>query len=693
MTKRENRLAREKSPYLRQHAANPVDWYPWGEEALSKAKAEDKPIFLSIGYSTCHWCHVMERESFENEEVARLMNDAFVCIKVDREERPDVDSIYMTTCMMMTGRGGWPLTVLMTPDMRPFFAATYIPRESRPGMTGMLDLVPSVKSIWSERRAEVLQSAMQVSEALQKLRPSSGGMPDAKTLAEAYKQLSGIYDQARGGFGQSPKFPSPHTLLFLMRMHARTGDQQPLAMASSTLHAMRRGGIFDHLGLGFHRYSTDAAWLLPHFEKMLYDQAGLALAYGEAYQITGDPLFRQAAEEIHDYVSTDLMHPDRAFFCAEDADSEGEEGKFYVWTMAEVREVLGDADAELAAKIFGLAKEGNFADEATGELTGANVLHLKKPVSSIASDLKMTPEEFEAAFSRIRQRLLAAREKRERPMRDDKVLADWNGYYIAALAANARAFGRSDLTTRARHAADFVLANMRAEDGGLLHSYMDGEAAIPGFLDDYAYIVWGLTELYQACLEPLYLTAALDLAERMLVLFSDSERGGFYLTSKDGEELIHRPKEGSDGAMPSGNSTAAFALAKLGRLTGRSELEDMAQRTLMAFSKDMDRGPANYCMMLCALDFLLGPTSEVAVAGDKNAADTRALVDAVNRAYLPRAVLLLAGKDMAGIAPFTAQMQPGEGGAAQAFVCENFACQAPVSEPEGLLEILNEKPD
>ena len=687
MTERRNRLAKEKSPYLQQHAANPVDWFPWGEEAFARAREQDKPVFLSIGYSTCHWCHVMERESFEDEETARLMNEAFVCVKVDREERPDVDSIYMNTCMMMTGRGGWPLTIVMTPDKRPFFAATYIPRESRTGMTGMRDLVPSIREIWANRRDEIMEAADQVTGALKKLHPEAGDMPDVKAMAAAYKQLAGIYDQANGGFGRSPKFPSPHTLMFLLRMHDRANDRQPLSMATATLKAMRRGGVFDHLGYGFHRYSTDEKWLLPHFEKMLYDQAGLALAYGEAFQATGDEFFRRAAEEIHDYVSTDLMHPDRAFYCAEDADSEGEEGKFYVWSMDEVRTVLGEKDAEIAAKVFNLSDQGNFRDEATGEKTGANVLHLKKPLSYAASDLNMPQEELETRLDGIRKRLLGARARRERPMRDDKILADWNGYYIAALAANARAFGRSDLTTRARHAADFVLGKMLKDDGGLHHRFKDGEAGIDGFLDDYAFMIWGLVELYQAGFEASYLKSALSLAEHMIAKFSDSERGGFFLTAKDGEQLIHRPKEGSDGAMPSGNSAAAFALAKLARLTGRSELEDMAARTVSAFAADMSRGPGNYCMLLCALDFVLGPASEVAVAGDKAAADTRELVAAVNGKFLPRTVLLLADDKTAEVAPFTADMNPADG-SARAFVCENFACREPVANPADLLRLL-----
>jgi hypothetical protein len=593
----------------------------------------------------------------------------------------------MNTCMMMTGRGGWPLTVVMTPDKRPFFAATYIPRESRPGMTGMRDLVPSIREIWANRRDEIMEAADQVTGALKKLRPEAGDMPDVKAMAAAYKQLSGMYDQANGGFGRSPKFPSPHTLMFMLRMHDRANDRQPLSMAAATLKAMRRGGIFDHLGYGFHRYSTDEKWLLPHFEKMLYDQAGLALAYGEAFQATGDEFFRRAAEEIHDYVSTDLMHPDRAFYCAEDADSEGEEGKFYVWSMDEVRAVLGEKDADIAAKVFNLSDQGNFRDEATGEKTGANVLHLKRPLSYAASDLDMAQEELETRLDGIRKRLLGARAERERPMLDDKILADWNGYYIAALAANARAFGRPDLTTRARHAADFVLGKMLKDDGGLYHRFKDGEAGIDGFLDDYAFMIWGLVELYQAGFEASYLKSALSLAEHMIAKFSDSERGGFFLTAKDGEELIHRPKEGSDGAMPSGNSAAAFALAKLARLTGRSELEDMAARTVSAFAADMTRGPGNYCMLLCALDFVLGPASEVAVAGERGAAGTRELIAAVNGKFLPRTVLLLADDKTAEVAPFTAEMNPAEG-TARAFVCENFACREPVANPADLLRLL-----
>jgi hypothetical protein len=516
---------------------------------------------------------------------------------------------------------------------------------------------------------------------------SRGELPGENVLEAARGQLAEVFDQANGGFGDRPKFPSPHTLLLLLRLHHRDKDPAPLSMVTATLKAMRRGGVFDQLGYGFHRYSTDEKWLLPHFEKMLYDQGLMVLACAEAYRVTGDDSLKRIAEEVHEYVDSSMTDPDGAFFSAEDADSEGQEGKFYLWTMDQVRQALGDEDAELAARVFGLREEGNFHDEATGELTGANVLHLVKPLSFLAEEMRLPTERLEEDISRIRTRLLAARSRRERPLRDEKVLTDWNGLYIASLAYSARVFSRPDLSSRALRACDFILQRMRRDDGGLLHRYMEGSAGIDGFLDDYAYMLWALVELYQASLEPRLLTEAVALAERMIADFADPENGGFYFTASQGEELIHRYKEAMDGAMPSGNSTAAYGLARLARITGRSDFEDRALGVLKAFSGSLSKSPANYCMLLSALDFVLGPSAEVALAGGRKDPGVRDFLAALNGRYLPRTVWVLASDETVEIAPFTSEMSALDGKPA-AYVCENFACQAPVTEPEEMLKLL-----
>ncbi|MDQ7785669.1 MAG: thioredoxin domain-containing protein, partial [Desulfomonilaceae bacterium] len=507
-----NRLLNEKSPYLLQHAYNPVDWYPWGPEAFEKARTEQKPIFLSIGYSTCHWCHVMEHESFENEETAALMNGTFVSIKVDREERPDLDHLYMSVAQMMTGRGGWPLNVIMTPDKRPFFAGTYFPKESRFGRIGMDDLCNRIAELWSTRRDEVLQSAGKIVSAIRQVPDEQPGeAPDKSVLESAFRQLSQRFDPRRGGFGEAPKFPTPHNMLFLLRYWKRTGDSSALHMVEKTLEALRRGGVYDHVGFGFHRYSTDAEWLVPHFEKMLYDQAMLATAYLEAYQATGNDLYGRTADEIFTYVLRDMTSPQGGFYSAEDADSEGEEGKFYVWTLEEVRRILDDEEAEAVTEAFSLTADGNFREEATGRITGANIPHMRKSLDQVARTLDIPVEHARDLVERARRKLFEAREKRIHPHKDDKILTDWNGLMIAALAKGARVLGKPEYARAAAQAADFILGTLRSGDGRLLHRYRDGEAGLPAHVDDYAFFIWGLLELYEASFEVKYLKTALDL--------------------------------------------------------------------------------------------------------------------------------------------------------------------------------------
>ncbi|MEK7850568.1 MAG: thioredoxin domain-containing protein, partial [Deltaproteobacteria bacterium] len=526
-----NRLASEKSPYLLQHAENPVDWYPWGEEAFGKARVDNKPIFLSIGYSTCHWCHVMEKESFEDPDVAQLMNEAFVSIKVDREERPDLDGIYMTAAQMMAGSGGWPLNIILTPDRNPFYAATYIPRQSRFGAIGMLELIPRIREVWLTRRDEVLTSANQIVNALrQTVRGKRGDELGEDVLRAAYSQLRLLFDEEHGGFGNAPKFPSPHNLIFLLSYWRRTGDKTALDMVEKTLDAMRNGGIYDQIGFGFHRYSTDSKWLLPHFEKMLYDQAMLAMAYTEAFQLTGKKEYRETAQEIFAYVLRDMTSPEGAFYSGEDADSEGKEGKFYLWTEDEIRQILEKVEADLIVKVFNVERQGNFTEQGAEGKTGENILHLKKTVVELASELNIQEGDLLGRIEAGRQKLFIARGKRIRPHRDDKILSDWNGLMIAALAKGARAFDKPEYTNAAKGAADFILKSMSKPDGRLLHRYRDGEAAIAGYLDDYAFLIWGLLELYEATLDAVCLKTAVDMNNVLLDHFWDGEEGGFYFT-------------------------------------------------------------------------------------------------------------------------------------------------------------------
>ncbi|MFQ5689949.1 MAG: thioredoxin domain-containing protein [Gemmatimonadota bacterium] len=707
MTHGANRLAGEKSPYLLQHAHNPVDWYPWGDEALERARREDRPIFLSIGYATCHWCHVMERESFEDPDVAELLNRWFVSVKVDREERPDIDSVYMKACQLMTGTGGWPLTLIMTPDLKPFFAGTYFPKHGRHGRPGMLDLLPGLSSVWAERREEVLHSANRVVEALRE--PPRGGASGAggpglgasgaggpslgeEVLSHAFTALASQYDGLNGGFGRAPKFAMPHSLLFLLRYWKRTGRPEPLEMVEETLRAMRRGGIYDHVGFGFHRYSTDARWFVPHFEKMLYDQALLALAYTEAFQATGRPEHRAAAREILTYVLRDLRDPAGGFHSAEDADSEGVEGKFYVWRADELARVLGEQDAALASRVYQVEARGNFADEASGEWTGCNILHLRKPLSLVAADEGMEESELRDRLASIRTRLLEARAARVRPLLDDKVLTDWNGLMIAALSRAARAFRELAYRRAAGEAADFLLATMRDEAGRLLHRYRDGEAGIRATADDYAYLVWGLIELFQTDSDPRYLTEALRLNDEMLRDFEDAV-GGFHLTAADAEPLPIRPKEVYDGALPSANSVAFLNLLRLSRLTGRPELEERAARLEDGLAHEVLRAPSAHAFFLLGLDFRVGPSYEVVIAGDPDGAATGRFLSVLGSAYLPNAVVLVRppggpeAEAISRVAPYCRDCGPLEGEPA-AYVCRDFACRRPTTDPREMLASL-----
>ncbi len=618
-----NRLASEKSPYLLQHAHNPVDWMPWGDDAFDEAARRDVPVFLSVGYATCHWCHVMERESFTDPEVARLLNELFVPVKVDREERPDVDAVYMAACQITTGGGGWPLTVLLTPDRKPFFAGTYFPRESGPGRIGMLQLLPRLAQAWRDRRAELESSADGILKKLRQIEDNTFAAPGATSdvlapvdgeaghpeadqqtrsaLDRGFRDLARRFDERHGGFGDAPKFPAPHQLLFLLRRHWR-GVPGALEMVTRTLDAMARGGICDQIGGGFHRYSTDSRWLVPHFEKMLHDQAMLAMAYTEAWQASGDPALRTAAMQTFEYVARDLTHSGGGFFSAEDADSEGAEGKFYVWSAAEFDSVVsgacGSGFVARARRAFGVEEGGNFRDEATAAWTGLNIPHRPGPVDPEVA------EGLEAA----RTALLAARSRRPRPLLDDKVLADWNGLMIAALARAGRTFQESSLTSAAVRAADFVEEHMRDGDGGLLHRWRDGDAALVAGAADYAFMAWGAIELFGATCDPKWMTEAEALLSVLLEQFEDTERGGFFTASRAGTELPLRQKELYDGAIPSANSAALYVLARAARLTGRQRWHRAARRLVRSVRRALEHSPTAYCMSLAALDLTLGPS-------------------------------------------------------------------------------------
>ncbi len=680
-----NRLVFEKSPYLLQHAGNPVDWWPWGEAAFAEAKKLGKPVFLSIGYTTCHWCHVMEHESFEDEDVAKLVNEHFIPVKVDREERPDIDEVYMTFTQALTGGGGWPMTVILTPEKKPFFAGTYFPKESRTGRPGMLDLVPHIAGIWKDQHEAVLADADRFAE---KLKEMTGGSPGGELKPEIFERalasFAERFDADHGGFDQAPKFPVPPNLMFLLRAGDRLGDPEAVAMVEKSLLSMRRGGVYDHVGHGIHRYSTDPIWLVPHFEKMLYDQALFALANVEAYQRTGDERFAATAREVLGYVSRDMTHPDGGFYSAEDADSEGEEGKFYVWTVAEVKAVLGEEDGAFFSETFNFAEVGNFKEEATGELTGANIPHLRADI----------PEADRARAETLREKLFQARELRVHPQKDDKILTDWNGLMIAAYARAAQVLGDDDYAVAAKRAADFVLSELVDDKGRLLKRWRLGEAGLTAHLEDYAFLTWGLLELYETNFDPRYLEEATRLADATVEHFWDDAEGGFFMTADDSEELLVRSKKLYGGAIPGGNAVSLLNLARLHRMTGETRYEEKADALVRAFSGEVGQQPFAYPLVLCALDFLFGPSREIVICGDPASADTRAMLAELRRPFLPNKVILLrpsndeaAAARLAKLAPFT-ETQVAIDGKATAYVCENFACQLPTTDLNKMRELL-----
>ncbi|MFW9767796.1 MAG: thioredoxin domain-containing protein [Candidatus Thorarchaeota archaeon] len=691
--KKKNRLSKEKSPYLLQHEDNPVDWYPWGEEAFDKAKKEDKPVFLSIGYSTCHWCHVMAHESFEDDEVAILMNEVFVNIKVDREERPDIDGVYMEVAQMITGRGGWPLTIIMTPDKQPFFAGTYIPKESRYSSLGMKELIPRIKEIWESDRDNINETTSRIKDALSETR-YAGEKEDLSldSVDLAFSHLSQRFDEKQGGFGSAPKFPSPHNLMLILRYWKRTGDEWALFMVEKTLQAMRNGGIFDHIGFGFHRYSTDEKWLLPHFEKMLYDQASLMMAYTEVYQITKKQEYADIVREIFEYVTRDLTGPEGAFYSAEDADSEGEEGKFYTWTKSEIEDIINDKnEASIFMQAFNIHEEGNFEDEATREMNGLNIPHLKEK-ADLDTDLGITREELKLLLDKIKTNMFVRREMRVRPSLDDKILTDWNGFMIAALSKAGAILGDAKFIETSERALKFILDTMLDDERRLYHRYKDGEIIIQAFLDDYAYLVWALLETYEATFKPEYLEQAIDLTLDMLEHFWDEEEGGLYFTGTYSEDLLVRKKDVYDGAMPSGNSVAALNLIRLARFLGDTKLEEKAAETVRAFSGIVPRAYSGFTMLLTAVEFAYGDSYEIVIAGNPDSEDTQEMIRAVRDQFIPNRVILLKGtehqsKEVSQLAPYT-KFHDTVGGKATAHVCIDYNCKLPTNDVAQLLKLI-----
>jgi uncharacterized protein YyaL (SSP411 family) len=688
-TNRENRLARESSPYLKAHARNPVDWYAWGDEALRRAEKEDLPIFLSIGYSSCHWCHVMERESFEDEQVAALMNERFVNIKVDREERPDLDEIYMAATQMLTGQGGWPNSVFLTSDRKPFFAGTYFPPSPRHGRPGFADVLRSVSDTYRSKTGDVKRMADEVTAQIGQLSEmtSSGQRLAPSILNRAFGDLAGRFDNDAGGFGGAPKFPHSMDVSLLLRYHRRTGNPEALRMAVLSLETMARGGIADQLGGGFHRYSVDALWLVPHFEKMLYDNALLARVYLEAAQAVGRlpvssalpaggaataAYFKDVARDTLEWVLREMTSPEGGFYSSLDADSEGEEGKHYVWTPQEIAQVLGQQETGLFCNVYGVAPGGNFEH-------GTSVLHLTRPLAAIASELRMEEGDLRLRMASARSRLLKVRDRRIRPGRDEKILADWNGLMISALAFGARVLDEPRYAEAARYSARFVLDRM-VRDGRLLHSCMGEQARHPAYLTDHAFLLGAFLDLYEATFDGTWIAEARHMAARLIEGFSDDRGGGFFFTARDHEALIARTREGNDGAVPAGASVAALALLRLHALTGDESLRAKVEQTLLLYRDRMERFPSAFGMMLCAVEQSLAGVRQIVLAARRDDPLLRPFLQTLRDSYDPNGVLILAepGAAETGITGSVLAGKTPIDGRPAVYVCESGACRAPV---------------
>ena len=676
-----NQLHHETSPYLLQHANNPVEWYPWGAEALRRARDEQKPILLSIGYAACHWCHVMAHESFEDDETAALMNAHFINIKVDREERPDLDQIYMSAVMAMRGQGGWPLTAFLTPEGQPFFGGTYYPKEPRYGMPSFRQVLASVAEAWGKQKAQIYASASELTAHITGglVLQGQAGAITKEVLNKALGGMGGRFDTRWGGFGPAPKFPQPMSLEFLLRGALATGDEKLMAMFNITLEMMARGGMYDQIGGGFARYSTDAKWLVPHFEKMLYDNAQLAQLYLHGWQATAEPLYQRIATEICDYVLREMTDPSGGFYSSQDADSEGEEGKFYVWTLEEIRQILGD-EAELVSLYYDITLHGNWEGKA--------IPNLPRRPSEVAAMLRVEEADLAQRITQAKQKLYEARAQRIWPGKDDKVLTAWNGLMLAALAEAGRVLGRADYTQAAVANAEFLYDNLRTADGRLLRTWKAGsQAKYNGYLEDYAFLAEGLLVLYQTTFDERWFVWAQELAEQMLTHFAD-EAGGFFDTADDHEQLIYRPKDVQDNATPSGNSVAATVLLQLGLYTGEGRYTQAAEQAISAMVEVMGQYPTGFGQWLNGAALWLNEPQEVAIVGEPTAEDTQALLAEVWRGYRPYVVVAVGAGDGSSAVPLLANRPPLAAGVATAYVCRHFACQRPTTEPAVLQTLL-----
>ena len=677
-----NRLIHETSPYLLQHAHNPVDWYPWSEEAFEKAKKENKPVLLSIGYSACHWCHVMERESFENEKIAALMNELFVNIKVDREERPDLDEIYMNAVQMLTGRGGWPMTMFLTPEGKPFYGGTYFPPEDRQGMPGFPRILQGVAQAYRERPADVEKSVAQILETLHHMAESQPSEKDFAPgiIAESCEKIARAYDSENGGLGQAPKFPNPGVYELFLRYYSESGDERYLTMVAQTLSKMAQGGIYDHVGGGFHRYSVDAKWLVPHFEKMLYDNAQLLRIYSQAYVITREPLYKTVVEESARYLLREMHQPEGGFYSTQDADSEGEEGKFFVWTLAEIDALLGAEDGEVFARMYDVTEEGNFEEK--------NILHPILTVDQASKFFRKEKSEIEALIARTKEKLFTAREKRIKPFRDEKIIAAWNGLLLSGLAEAIKITGASSCLEASRRTVEFIFGRM-FRDGYLLHVYKDGQAKLRGYLDDYAFVALGLLDLYEVLLDRSLIDRAMELADIMLREFWDERGGGLFYTGKSHQPLISRAKPVFDASIPSGNAIAAQLLLRLYHLVGVEDYHTRAETILRSYYDAMVSQPFGFAHMLCALDQYLHPAKEIVIVGERSDARTTDLIKEIHSLYLPnKAVQIFApGESLEKVSPLMVGKQQIDG-RPTAYVCQNFTCSAPVTSWAELKRLL-----
>ena len=680
--KHTNRLVHETSPYLLQHAHNPVDWYPWSDEAFAKAKQEDKPVLLSIGYSACHWCHVMERESFENEQIAELMNNLFINIKVDREERPDLDEIYMNAVQMLTGRGGWPMTIFLTPDRQPFYGGTYYPAEDRHGMPGFPRILRGVAQAYRDKPEDVQKSVEHILSALSRMSQSEDHEHafSRETISKAAEQIARAYDAENGGLGQAPKFPNPGVYELFLRQHHQSGTLHFLEMVTHTLTRMALGGIYDHLGGGFHRYSVDEKWLVPHFEKMLYDNAQLVRILALLYRATGNEFFKRVMEDTLDYLIREMLHSEGGFYSTQDADSEGEEGNFFVWTRTEINQILGEEDGEIFTRVYDVTELGNFE--------GKNILHPILTVAQAAGLFKKTPDQIETLITQGKQKLFAARETRQKPFRDEKIITSWNGLMLSGLAESLKITAKPSFLAAANRTIQLIFTKMFSH-GLLLHTYKDGKAKQLGFLDDYAFLAVGLLDFYEATLERSALERAVEVTEVMVREFWDSSEGGFFYTGNSHEQLISRTKPVFDASVPSGNATATELLLRLYHLTGKEDFLGKAETVLRSYSHTMESQPFGSAHMLCALDFHLRKPKDIVLVGKADDSKTTELLALINSLYLPNMTLQLVSPDesLDEVSPLLAG-KTQINGTATAYVCHNHTCSAPLTRPDELRSLL-----